>query len=388
MRSGKSLNVVRFTLVALTFGVGLVAAASACLPELSPLTTFGDAEASAPATGCGDGIIATNDDGGDAGESCDPGGNSSAVGCSQSCSIDCTGVIGPSGHCYFLADPSDYEKALTNCSNAGGHVVTIGSEAEAALVNGLTDGGAYHVGLLLDDRFSLVAYKTPSEVEEPGWPHDQSSCPGCFAAGADDAGRFAALDPDSGTDHRCLVATLGGWLQIPCSQSDPRVATICEREPLGQRSQSCGGPLCTTLSSTAGRKRYVISISPANAEQADQFCRGYPNGSLVVFESREEREELARELRLLFPANQQHPVLTAWIGLSKKNDAWLWDDGVDTADAGARPAPWANAQPAPDGKGHAYMRLDINAFDTQLAVATSDDHDANEPRLFVCQRSP
>lgn len=384
MRSPLSMNVARFTLVAFMFALPLVGAAAACLPELSPLPVAKQPEeAGGRSTGCGDGIIATLDDGGDAGESCDPGGNPSPIGCSTTtCAIECTGVIGPSGHCYFAADPSDYENALTNCSAAGGHVVTIGSEAEATLVSGFADGGAYRVGLLLDDNLSLVAYKTPPLVEEPGWPYAQRSCPGCFAAGADDAGQFAPLDPDSGTDHHCLAAADGGWLQIPCNQTSG-VATICEREPLGQRSQSCGGPLCTTLASSAGKKRYVISISPASAEQADQFCRGYEGGSLVVLESREEREELAHELRQLFPANQQHPVLTAWIGLSRKNEAWIWDDGVDTADAGARPAPWANAQPSPNGRTRAYMRLDFNAFDSQLAVAGDNDR---EPRLFVCQR--
>lgn len=378
-----SLNVVRFTLVGFMFGCAAVGAVNACLPELEALPVV-PAEGGSPTevTGCGDGIIATNDDGGDAGESCDPG-SGAANGCNKDCTISCAGVVGPSGHCYFLADPSDYEQALKNCNTVGGHVVTIGSENEAALVARVADGGTYRVGLLLDDNLSIVAYKTPLFVEEPGWPGTRTSCPGCLAFGANDAGEFAPLVPDSGTDHRCLVAGPDGqWLQVACKDSDAGVATICEREPVGQRSQSCGGPLCTTLPSTAGKKRYVVSISPATATQADEFCRSYPGGSLVVFDSREEREELAREIRQLVPASQQNPVLTAWIGLAKTDDRWQWADGVDSLDGG-RPAPWANTQPAPTGKGRAYMRLDVTAFDTQLAIAGDDD---SASRLFICQR--
>jgi hypothetical protein len=363
------------------FAVALVGAASACLPELSPLPPAKEeespVEASTPFNGCGDGIIATSDDGGDAGESCDPGGIT-AAGCTPECSISCLGVIGPSGHCYFLTEPSDYANARNNCSAAGGHVVTIGSEAEAALVGAFVDGGSYRVGLTLDNAL-FAAYKP--DLEEPGWPQAQTSCSGCFAEGADDAGQFAELAPDSGLDHHCLVAAGGRWLQVACDESDAGIQTVCEREPIGQRSQPCGGPLCATLASTAGRKRYVISLSPATAEQADLSCSGYEGGSLVVFESREEREELAREIRALLPALEQHPVVTAWIGLAKTDDAWRWDDGRPE-DAG-RPLPWANAQPAPASKGRAYMRLDVHAFDTQLAVAGDDD---STPRLFVCQR--
>lgn len=382
-RRHASLNVVRFTLVALGSAGALVGVGSACLPELGPLPLADAGVVERPElTGCGDGIIATNDDGSDAGESCDPGGDP-AVGCSSTCTIECPGVIGPSGHCYFIAEPSDYQRAVTNCSAAGGHVVTIGGEGEAALVRSLVGTARYRVGLLLDENLSLVAYKTPPLVEEPGWPHEQPSCPGCFAKGADDAGQFAPLVADAGPRPNCLAADVDDrWVQVACNRSDPDILTVCEREPVGQRSQPCGGPLCTTLASTAGKKRYVISISPATAEEADQLCRGYEGGSLVVFESREEREELAREIRALVPASQQHPVLTIWLGLEKSGDVWRWADGLDVS-AAPRPLPWANAQPAPSSTGRAFMRLDVNAFDPQLA-ATGDD----EPRLFVCQRAP
>ena len=167
------------------------AIASACLP---PAPTLPSPDAAvfvqAASAGCGDGIIANLDDGGDGGEECDPG-NEIAVGCTANCTITCSGVVGPSGHCYFFADPtSDYPTALTNCHGAGAHLVTIDSDDETSLVRSLVgDGGIYRVGLA-DDEVIAPGYKTPNGIE-PGWPHADNHCPGCYARGTDDAGDFS-----------------------------------------------------------------------------------------------------------------------------------------------------------------------------------------------------
>lgn len=383
----RRLNAVRLAFVGACTAAALLGLASACLPDLAPVplpvTDGGPRFDATPAPGCGDGIIATNEDGGDAGESCDPGANP-GPGCSDDCTISCSGRIGPSGHCYFVADPSENEQANRNCNAAGAHVVTIGSSAEAALVRDLVDGGTYRVGLVLeDDLFSVSAYKTPPSVEEPGWPHAATRCPGCFAVGADDAGSFAAEPGDDAGASHCLAAVGDRWVQVPCRST---LLTVCEREPLGRRAQACGGPLCTTLASTAGTKRYVIANATASATAADEFCRSYPGGSLAVFDSREEREQLAHEILAVFTTGQQHPPLGVWIGLAHDDatDTWLWADGTP-ASGGARPEPWANGEPAQNAKGRAFMRLDTTAFDTQLVVTGTDD---TTPRLFVCQRPP
>ena len=91
------------------------------------------------------------------------------------------------------------------------------------------------------------------ECEHCGTPNGSiaSHCGGCGAPRGD-----ATSDGDAGANHHCLAAGPDGkWVQVACNQSDAGVMTVCEREPVGQRSQSCGGPLCTTLSSTAGKKR-------------------------------------------------------------------------------------------------------------------------------------
>jgi hypothetical protein len=98
--------------------------AVACLPDLadiSPTDAGFDGEKIAPFVGCGDGVIATLDDGGDSGESCDPGKpndvDAQAPGCSA-CQITCEGVLDPAtGHCYFAAGAFDYKGAVGACSS-------------------------------------------------------------------------------------------------------------------------------------------------------------------------------------------------------------------------------------------------------------------------------
>jgi len=123
---------------------GVLGLGAACLPDLAPISTEPTSgEGSTPFVGCGDGVIATLDDGGDAGESCDPGKpndlDAQSPGC-RSCQIVCEdgGVIDPrTGHCYFAAAASDsYQAAITSCKARGAHVVTFASKGEVALVQG------------------------------------------------------------------------------------------------------------------------------------------------------------------------------------------------------------------------------------------------------------
>ncbi|MBX3219424.1 MAG: C-type lectin domain-containing protein [Labilithrix sp.] len=359
--------------------------AFACLPDLEafpPGPETREAAASAQALGCGDGVIETLDDGGDAGESCDPG-DAQPAGC-EDCRFVCSGGIDDAGHCYFLADDTaTYAEAVSACSAARGHLVTFASDRESAFASALVatrdaDAG-YWVGLTFDNN--LNAYGTPPNVGEPGWPSAGSSCTGCFAVGAD-AGAFAPHGDDAGQRSRdCLVAERGTWLAVPCEGARP-FKTLCEREPVGQRIYPCGGLLCTTIQATVGSKRYVIWQFPETADGAKALCEtSYPGGSLVVFDSREEREQLVREIvqRLRSPLEQ----LEVWIGLSHTNGTWTWDDGRP-ADGAERPLPWGKGQPTPQSSGRAFLRV-AETFDTQLAQS---DEDAMAPaqRVFVCQR--
>ncbi len=364
--------------------LALACVASGCLADLSAFPAAPNPSRDEPSAlvACGDGFIESLDDGGDAGESCDPG-DASAPGCEQ-CAITCTGRIDGAGHCYFLAnDTSSYSAAVSACAAAGAHVITFASENDEAVVQEVlasrpTSAQRFWVGLSIrDDR---GGYAPPLSVNEPGWPSASgaSACAGCFALGADDAGSFAfASGDDGGGSAACLVSENGRWLRAPCVGSEAR-RTLCEREPAGQRTYPCGGLLCTSLPSTMGKKRYVLWPSLETAESAATLCATSPTqGSLWIAESREEREQLAREVLARFTS----PV-ELWIGLSFANNAWRWEDGM-LLDSGLRPSPWGSGQPSVNA-GRAYVRIDDNTFDTQLARA--DDEDAGaKTRFFVCQ---
>ncbi|HSO40043.1 MAG TPA: C-type lectin domain-containing protein [Labilithrix sp.] len=373
---------------------GALALAAACLPDLAPIsvepTPF---DAAGPFVGCGDGVIAALDDGGDAGESCDPGKpndvDAQAPGC-KACQITCEGVSDPrTGHCYFATTPSDgYSGALTSCKTAGAHVVTFASAAEAALVQGVSGAGAaegFWVGLSRNSNLNENYGPDPSRAEEPGYPFPrqvpppQGPCEGCFGVGADPDGGVFPIEDGGGSAPRCLASRGGTWFQVACSGTVR--TTICEREPVGTRATTCFGGYCFTLPSTTGQKSYLVSFVGADPDQARQTCAQLDGGSLVVLDSAEEREQLAHEIILHDDTIVQQDL---WIGLVKDAGAWSWEDGVPLT-SGSRPRPWGNRQPSPSASGRAFMRLAATAYDTQLAYA---DESGPTPRLFVCQRSP
>jgi hypothetical protein len=338
--------------------VGLVLAGAACLPELSALRGPIDGGEDAPAIvtgGCGDGFI---DD--DAGESCDPG-DASVASCAD-CKVQCPGgTIDPaSGHCYYVADAGTYQQAILAC--AGGHVVTLESDREAALVDGITSS-PYWVGVSYQP--AIGGYR--SEVTtEPGFPAD-GGCTGCYV-------RTLARS-DAGTD--CVVSRDGGWTLSAC---DPATAgVVCEREPAGQRSFYCQGPWCSTVPFTLNDKRYLLYLDSAarSADEAAKECALYEGGRLVTFDSPEEREQLVREIIRLF--GEEAPTFTAWIGLANDGGTWTWDDGT-IADDGGRPSPWGAGQPS-TSTGRAFIRVGPAFFDSQLAQSGED-----VARPFICQR--
>jgi len=371
---------------------GVLGLGAACLPDLAPISTEPTSgEGSTPFVGCGDGVIATLDDGGDAGESCDPGKpndlDAQSPGC-RSCQIVCEdgGVIDPrTGHCYFAAAASDsYQAAITSCKARGAHVVTFASKGEVALVQGrvVGDAGAGGFWIGLSRSSALGEAYGPDRDEEPGYPSlTQDSCAGCFGVGVDaDGGTFAKEDPAGTVETRCVAARSGAWFQVPCKGTSRM--TICEREPVGTRATTCFGGYCFTLPTTAGRKSYLVSFGGAEPTTAMQTCAQLPGGSLVVLDTAEEREQLAHEILLHDDAVVDQEL---WIGVVQDGGTWSWEDGVSLASS-PRPLPWGNAQPD-DARGErAFMRLAAPAYDTQLAYA---DRDSGAPtRLFICQRSP
>ena len=375
--------------VVLLGATGALLAAGACLPDLAAL---GPDDASfqtstAPFQGCGDGVIATLDDGGDSGESCDPGSDAAVPGC-RACQITCEGTLDPrTAHCYFAAGAdTSYVAAKARCKAERAHVVTLANATEAKLLEQISaDEAGYWVGLSRSTDLG-GAYGPP--IEEPGFPYPgasataaQGPCPGCFGIG-DDAGTFPLADVDASdttTDTSCLASRSGTWFRVPCSAAVTR-PTICEREPAGVRSQPCGNDgICFTVRQTAGKKSYLLSVSPADPDTADTTCRFLDGGSLVVFESREEREQLAHEIY----ARNSFSAQGVWIGLHAEGGTWIWDDGVVAEANAGRPLPWGNAEPTSASEGRALVTVgDLTAYDTQLAHAD----DSGAARFFICQR--
>lgn len=341
---------------------------SACIDDLPPLNVHdggaGDVVAPDVVGACGDDLIATLEDGGDAGESCDPG-PAVIPGC-VSCEITCPdgGVLDDAGeHCYFtLGASASYQQAVTLCGGRGAHVVTLASERESSLVDALDAGSPYWVGLFFTPAFSGYL---PANPGEPGLPSPPSSCPGCYARGG---ALFDGAVP-------CISAADGGWAGSSCDDAGA-VATVCEREPVGRRSYFCFPFYCSTVEATAGRKRYLYDLTERTAADAKKTCEQFPNGRLAVFDTPEEREQVVTELR-----NVPGAVLpmTAWIGASSADDGgtWRWDDG------GAGAIPWGDGQPASVGAGRAFVRIDVNRYDSELA-ATDDDPNATRPS--ICER--
>ena len=379
--------------VVLASAAGGVLAAAACLPDLAAIEAVeGPPEASVVSfKGCGDGIIATLDDGGDAGESCDPGADAQVPGC-QSCQIKCEGKLDPrTGHCYFAAGAdTSYVAARTRCKAERAHVVTLASAEESRLLEQIAaNESGYWVGLSRKESDLFGAYGPPNErLEEPGFAYPGASvdaatgpCPGCFGIGAD-AGTFPLADVDAAgatPDTSCVASRGGTWFQVPCSSAITR-PTICEREPAGVRGEACGNDgICFTVPQTAGLKTYLVAVSPADPETADTTCRFLDGGSLVVFDSREEREQLAHEIVARYPDIEQQ----LWIGLRASGNTWTWDDGVAAGSGEARPLPWGNAQPLGAANARAFIRVGATAYDTQLAYA---DDGGGASRLFICQR--
>ena len=313
--------------------------------EASPL------EASAPR--CGDGVIDLP------AEQCDPGpaaGDAGSPYCSMSCQVLCdAGFVWPrNNHCYALAGKSaDFDStnsgaAKTLCTNLGGHVVTFASDEEfGAVASHFADGRDAGFWVGMGGQGATQRYLSVVDTYEPGW---SPQCAGCFVR-ALDAGQElphaegslavncvrSPLDPDAAT-----------WEQLVCTAVGPAPAVLCEREPDGVLSTPCDAGTCIDLAWTHGKKRYVAGGAAMQDPQDAVSACASVGGTLVVLQSRDEREELWRELLQLDVTVRPQSV---WIGLSAApeagagDDAWVWEDGTPAAGPGAYPPPWGIMEP-------------------------------------------
>ena len=331
---------------------------------------------------CGDGVVQLT-----MGEQCDPGptaGDAGANGCGADCRVQCDGGFAwvqgnhHNDHCYVdQALARDSIMVAANQCGAGAHLVTFASDEELAAVTGAIDAGAFWIGM--EPYGTQAGYYALADFE-PGWA---TTCPGCFAHTTD------PTKPLPGPDGGC-VRGFGdihrSWDQVACSDLVAH-HVICEREPAGRLSTVCEAGVCIDLVWTFGAKRYVYVREVALSDDAEQHCRGL-GGTLVVLESRDEREQLWKELAR---PNVGAPKVI-WIGLSVADggsaDAgpWVWDDDVA---ADAYPSPWGDRQPRGDFP-RAYLYQ--NNGGPPLLLDDTLGHDeplAAAPKYpYVCQLPP
>jgi hypothetical protein len=445
-------------------GLGCVGAgvAVACLPDL-PVGLCGNGHIDAPY------------------ENCDPGVNAPLhPECNSLCQIVCPGYVDDdSNHCYFeiqgdaAVGPTaglaahTLGEAETMCQEQRAHVLTLVDDDE---LDGVVKAFSFPWGSgtrLWSGQYQQAggggAYFATSTYPEPGWnvpvpPGNNLSasyCPGCFMHGVTgstvpvidggtDAGIPSAIADTNVSSHDGTMAAVG---------PNAGAQVICEREPLGARSTPCQGDgsycfnLVTTPSSSGKVKRYLFNPNGTNASGAAKYCASLSDAgvssSLVVLESRAEREQLIYELsqlQLLKGGFELPSQFQFWIGLrtsvvyppddagahdgavrdgrahdgavgdggSRESGApdavadaapprkgtleWVWEDETavpkTTTSTSPRPTVWGNQQPPVVGVAgiYAYVNINDESYDTGLVYADPEDMSgANATYPFVCQ---
>ncbi len=363
-------------IAALAIGIAQVA----CLPDpdRAQLDAGPTPDAKAPGA-CGDGFIDSTTDG--SAEECDPGQAGKDNGCSPSCRVLCAGgVIDPvTKHCYFrLPQKTTSEGDARKACKLPGHVITFVSDNEVAFLADAGFSSGFWIGLSYFG--GQLGYQSDDNSSgEPGWiyPTNSAACPGCYArTGSDASAYFPPLGPDAGILPECVyAASLTEWHHSPCNitpQQDGGEAhdTLCEREPPGTRATVCNGGICITVAQT--QKRYLFVPSDTSADDAKSSCEAL-SGNLVLFDSREEREQLAREIAK-YTGDEG---ASFWVGLAAgANGTYTWDDGKAEAarpplfgiDAGT-PTPGARVfislrptDPIDIGLGHADVPQSLHTY--------------------------
>jgi hypothetical protein len=301
--------------------------------------------------------------------------------------VECSGGFTweANNHCYTRYPKTATSlsgQALQYCHGLSAHVVTFASEQEyEQVVAALGNNQPFWVGLLPVLAQGPDEY-IPFAAFEPGW---SPVCSGCFAHSAD------ASAPLPGAPG-CIEAPPGldaSWQQVSCTDAG-KVQVICEREPVGPTSDRCDAGICIEIPWTYGTKRYVYR-PPATAQEAEQQCASL-GGTLVVLQSRDEREQLWRELSRMpaqTPGSLAQTPGSLWIGLSYGDAGWIWDDdaGVD-----AYAAVWAENAPNSTGTQARIIQNQTTSAPTvepDNTLANNDaltDGAATETRIgFVCQ---
>jgi hypothetical protein len=153
--------------------------------------------------------------------------------------------------------------------------------------------------------------------------------------------------------------------------------TLCEQEPPGSRATPClGDKLCFSTPATQSggvgsrTKQYVLVPALAAYGDAVTTCNTL-HGSLLVLDSREEREQVAVVAASLSPN-----VPDYWLGLTRgKAGVWSWSSPLDPSEV------WATDEPVNATGTHAYVDVHVGKIDSSLAHVAGDA----ETHFVICE---
>ena len=164
---------------------------------------------------------------------------------------------------------------------------------------------------------------------------------------------------------------------VPLQRRRQASTSSASASPAGVQSQHCDGGVCIDLVWTFPQKQYVYVSQKLGGDEAESYCAGL-GGTLVVLQSRDEREQLWRELSRMTGVGVPTDI---WIGLSLVDGGWVWDDG---AGLDAYPSPFGDGQPKGIGS-RAYL---VQSSVLPIPLDTTLGHNdvvSTTPLPFVCQ---
>jgi cysteine-rich repeat protein len=264
-------------------------------------------------------------------EQCDDGNSDNDDGCTRTC-LACARQAGgyfltANGHCYtFHSQPTTFGEAVATCDDAGGHLWTTTSMAEAREVNR---------NLVRSTAPTFIGFRT--SPTPAGWITGESTNFQPWAAGEpSDPGAGCAVqtaDPDAVTS----------WRSAACSERYP---FVCESE--------------AALVFAATRHAYRLQTRARTWTEARDACAS-AGGYLFSIETAEEQDFL-----------RQNFAVEVWLGATRAASGFEWITGAPLAFT-------AFGRNQPDNAGGNEDCLVFNRFDAWA------DADCAASKRFVCE---
>jgi cysteine-rich repeat protein len=167
-------------------------------------------------------------------EECDDGGGAGKDGCTAECRVLCSDfgpgtVESEEHHCYNGYDEADFEDAVQDCLDRGGHLVTISSEPENDIVQSFVATSKFIGGFedvdVMSEAAGTYEWVTGEPLTYQNWDE-----------GSDQPDREGARCSNSGPinqrcyEHCAAMQGDGTWMDQRCDLED---GYVCEWEPAG-----------------------------------------------------------------------------------------------------------------------------------------------------------